>query len=82
MRLLIFLVLIRYGLACKCRIVSQFIIGCRISFSDIPGIGFSYFFFISTCCDKSDGLSQDELRAISSAQIVILHRKSSGKQLK
>ena len=44
MRLLIFLVLIRYGLACKCRIDSQFIIGCRISFSDIPRIAFSFFF--------------------------------------
>ena len=37
--------------------------------------------YISTCCDKSDGLSHDELRARSSAQIAIWHRTSSGKQL-
>ena len=45
MRLLIFLALSRYGLACKYRISSeyQYIIGCRIVFSDISGIAFSYF---------------------------------------
>ena len=32
-------------------------------------------------CGKSDGFSYDELRAVSSAQIAILHRTSSGKQL-
>ena len=37
---------------------------------------------ISTCCDKSDGLLHEELRAASSAQIAILHRISSGRQLK
>ena len=41
---------------------------------------------ISTCCDKSDGLSHDKLRAVSDskilAQITILHRISLGKQLK
>ena len=31
---------------------------------------------------KLDGLSHDELRAVSSAQIAILHRTSSGEQLK
>ena len=37
MRLLIFLVLSRYGLACKYSTISQYqyIIGCRIAFSDI-----------------------------------------------
>ena len=37
---------------------------------------------ISTCCNKSDGLSHDELKAVSSAQIVILRRTLSGRQLK
>ena len=36
----------------------------------------------STCYDKSDALSHDELRGISSAQKAILHRTSSGRQLK
>ena len=45
MRLLIFLVLSLYGLACKYRMISQYqyIIGCRMAFSDISGIAFSYF---------------------------------------
>ena len=44
MRLLIFLVLSRYGLACKYRIyLYQYIIECRIKFPDISGIKFSYF---------------------------------------
>ena len=34
------------------------------------------------CCDKSDGLSHDELRAVSSAQMAILHRTLSERQLK
>ena len=29
---------------------------------------------ISTCCDKSDGLPHDELRAVSSDQIAMLNR--------
>ena len=37
---------------------------------------------ISTCCDKSDALSHDELRAVPSAQIAILHGKLSWRQLK
>ena len=46
MRLFIFLVLSRYGLACKYRIISKYqdIAGCRIAFSDISDIAFSYFF--------------------------------------
>ena len=36
---------------------------------------------ISTCCDKSGGLSHDKLRTVSSAHIGILHRTSSGSQL-
>ena len=38
--------------------------------------------YISTCCGKSDGLSHDELRAVSSAQIAILHKTSSSRELK
>ena len=37
---------------------------------------------ISDCYYKSDVLSHNELRAVSSAQIAILHRISSGRQLK
>ena len=33
------------------------------------------------CCDKSYGLPHDELRAVSSCLIAILHRTSSGRQL-
>ena len=56
-------------------------IGCRIAFSDISA--FSYFKDqITNYCNKSDGLSHDELRALSSAQIAILHRTSSGRKLK
>ena len=45
MRLLIFLALSRYGLACKYRISSddQYMIGYRIAFSDISDVSFSYF---------------------------------------
>ena len=45
MRLLIFLVLSRYGLACKYRIISQIAKynWMQIAFSDISGIAFSYF---------------------------------------
>ena len=47
MRRLIFLVLRQYKLACKYRITvniaCQYIIGCRIAFSDISGITFSSF---------------------------------------
>ena len=60
MRLLIFLILSQYGFADKPRIVSQISIHnwIQISFSDISGIAFSYFYDqITTCCDKSDGLS-------------------------
>ena len=44
MRLLIFSVLSRYGLACKYKKFPkyQYIIGCRIIFSDFSGIAFSY----------------------------------------
>ena len=37
---------------------------------------------ITACCGKSDGLLHDELRTLSLAQIAILHRTSSGIQLK
>ena len=37
---------------------------------------------ISTCCEKSDGLSHDQLTAVPSAQIAILDKTSSEKQLK
>ena len=45
MRRLIFLVSSRYGIACKYRIISQHqcITGCRIAFSEISAIAFSYF---------------------------------------
>ena len=44
-KLLIFLTLSQYGLACKYRIISkyQYIAGCRTAFSDISDIAFSYF---------------------------------------
>ena len=62
-------------------------------FSYISGIAFSYFIniklqligltnYISTCYDKSDGLSHDVLKAVLSAQIVIFHRTSSERKLK
>ena len=47
------IVLSRYGLACKYRIISQIL--------------------IYNISDKSDGLSHDELRALSSAQTANLH---------
>ena len=37
---------------------------------------------MSTSCDKSGGLSHVELRALSSAQIAVLHRTSSGRKSK
>ena len=39
---------------------------------------------MSTSCNKSDSLSHDELRSVSSAQIEqnILHRTSSSRQLR
>ena len=45
MRLLLFLVLSRYGLARKCKKIFQIsiVIGCRIAFSDISDIAFLYF---------------------------------------
>ena len=95
MRLLIFLVLSRYGLACKYRITSQisiykmmynfiFLLFLVLHFHifkiKLQLIGLTS--YISTCCGKSDGLSNDELRAVSSAQIAILHRTSSRRPLK
>ena len=37
---------------------------------------------ITTCCEKLDALSSDELRVVSLAQTVILHRTTSWTQLK
>ena len=37
---------------------------------------------ILTCCDKSDALSNDVLRAVLLAQTETLHKKSSERQLK
>ena len=37
---------------------------------------------LQTCYNKSVGFSHDELRAVTSVQIVILHRTSSERQLK
>ena len=37
--------------------------------------------YISTCYDKSGGLSHDALKTVLSAQIVIFHRTSSERQL-
>ena len=55
----------------------------RIAFSDISGIAFSYFYDqITTCCNKSDGLSHDELSALSSVQIAILHKHQQGRRKK
>ena len=65
-RLLIFLLLSLYGLACK-YIISHISIytWMQIEFSDISGIAFSYFQDqITTFCDKSHGLSHNELRAL------------------
>ena len=85
MKLLIFLVLSRYGLACKYRVISQISI-----FNSMQNCIFRYFWFCILIflrlkynfCIKSDGLSHDELRALSSAQMAILHRASSRRQLK
>ena len=90
MRVLIFLVLSGYGLACKYRIISQISI-----YNWMQNCIFWYFWYcififlrwnynsyISTYCDKSDGLSHDELRAVSLAQTAILHRALSGRQIK
>ena len=92
MRLLIFFVLSRYGLACKCRIIShQIWIENWVQNCIFWYFWYSIFIFlrsnynskaISTCCKKLDGLSNDELRAVSSAQIAIFYRTSSRKQLK
>ena len=74
MRLLIFLVLSRDGLVSLYRIISQISIYIYI-FSNISGIAFSFLRSnynsqaISTCCEKSDGFSHDELRKVSAAQI-------------
>ena len=68
-RLLIFLVLSRYRLACKYKyiIISQikyqFIIGCRIAFSGISGIMSSYF--------------QDQITAHRLSQLVVTSRMVS-----
>ena len=89
-RLLTFLVLSQYGLACKYRIISQ-----TSTYNWMQNCIFWYFWHcvfiflksdynsydISTCCDKSGGLWHDELRAVSTVQIAILHRTSSGRQL-
>ena len=41
----------------------QYIIACIIAIYDIAGITFSYFQHqITTCCEKSDGLSHDGMR--------------------
>ena len=47
-------------------------------------LGSRNFFYdqITACCDKSAGLSHDELRTLSSAQIAVVYRTSSGRQLK
>ena len=86
-RLLIFLVLSRHELACKYRIISQISI-----YNSIKNCIFWYFWYCififlrsnynSNCCDKSDGLSHHELRAVAPAQIATFHRTSSGRQLK
>ena len=63
-RLLIFLVLSRYGLACKYRIISQisYIIGCRIAFYDISGIAFS--------CYKDQITTQSLSQLVEASQMV------------
>ena len=91
MTLLILLVLSQYGLACKYRTTFQISI-----YNWIQNYIFWYFWYciftflrsnynseaFSTCCRNSDGLSHDELRAVTSAQIAVVHRTSSGRQLK
>ena len=88
-RLLTFLVLSQHGLACKYRIISH------LSIHDwMQNCIFWYFWYcvfrflrsdynsydISTCCGKSDGLWHDVLRAVSTVQIAILRRTSSGEK--
>ena len=91
MTLLILLVLSQYGPANKYRTTSQISI-----YNWIQNYIFWYFWYciftflrsnynseaISTCCRNSDGLSHDELRAVTSAQIAVVHIASSGRQLK
>ena len=36
---------------------------------------------VSACYNRSDALSHADLRVVSSAQLVILHRKLSGRKL-
>ena len=79
MRLFIFLVLSRYELACKWRIISQMSIYNWMAELRLM-IFLVLHFHISTSCDKSDCLPHDGLRGVSSVQIAILHRTSSGRQ--
>ena len=74
MKRLIFLVLSRYRLAFKYRIDSRISIYNWMQNCIFSYVWYCIFIFIksyyksqaiSNCCDKSDGLSHDELRAVS-----------------
>ena len=67
MRLLIFLVLSRYGLACKYRIISQIAKynWMQIAFSDISGIAFSYF---------EDQITPNRLSELVATSQMVYHR--------
>ena len=88
MKLLIFLVLSRCGLAFKYRVIFQISSYLNAELNFLIFLVFHFIFLIthynseaiSTCYDKSDGLSHDELRTVSSAQIAILHTASLGRQ--
>ena len=78
MKLLVLLVLSRYRVACNIEQYPkyQYIIWCTTASSVFLVLHYHIFkiklqligltSYISTCCDKSDGLSHDELRAVSS----------------
>ena len=63
--------------------IQKYLMESRIIFLQFELVRSSYNLKqISSCYDRSDALSYDELRVVSSPQIVILHRTSSGRQLK
>ena len=84
MRLLIFLILCRSGLACKYRTISQISIYNWMQNCIFRYLWNCIFIFLRSNYNlmrQVRWLSHDELRALSSIQIAILLRTSSGRQL-
>ena len=85
MSLSIFLVLSQYEVSCKCRIISQMSIYKWMQHFIFQYLWYCIFIFFKlnyNLLPQIRWLSHDELRALSSAQMAILHRTSSGRQLK